>query len=152
MLQSYPVESQRGRAISITWLLFNLGAVIGAAVSLGENWSVKAGHVTDGTYVAFIVLEATGALLCCFLTPSDKIIRKDGTRVQKIVHPGLKSDIVGLYKTLVTDTWIVLLFPMFFASNYFYTYQFNGNISFFQTLARNVLMFPPRCQCLLLFD
>jgi len=132
--------------------LFNLGAVIGAAVSLGENWSVKAGHVTDGTYVAFIVLEATGALLCCFLTPSDKIIRKDGTRVQKIVHPGLKSDIVGLYKTLVTDTWIVLLFPMFFASNYFYTYQFNGNISFFQTLARNVLMFPPRCQCLLLFD
>jgi hypothetical protein len=26
----------------------------------------------------------------------------------------------------VTDPWIVLLFPMFFASNYFYTYQFNG--------------------------
>ncbi|KAI1619995.1 major facilitator superfamily domain-containing protein [Exophiala viscosa] len=137
VMMSYPVESQRGRAISITWLLFNLGAVIGAAVSLGENWSVKAGHVTDGTYVAFIVLEATGALLCCFLTPSDKIIRKDGTRVQKIVHPGLKSDIVGLYKTLVTDPWIVLLFPMFFASNYFYTYQFNDvNAYYFSTRTR----------------
>ncbi|KAJ9499751.1 hypothetical protein H2202_004741 [Exophiala xenobiotica] len=134
---SYPVESQRGRAISITWLLFNLGAVIGAAVSLGQNWSVKAGHVTDGTYVGFIVLEAAGALLCCFLTPSNRIIRKDGTKVQKVVHPGLKSDIVGLYKTLVTDPWIVLLFPMFFASNYFYTYQFNDvNAYYFSTRTR----------------
>ncbi|KAK5278040.1 hypothetical protein LTR40_009650, partial [Exophiala xenobiotica] len=137
VMMSYPVESQRGRAISITWLLFNLGAVIGAAVSLGQNWSVKAGHVTDGTYVGFIVLEAAGALLCCFLTPSNRIIRKDGTKVQKVVHPGLKSDIVGLYKTLVTDPWIVLLFPMFFGSNYFYTYQFNDvNAYYFSTRTR----------------
>ncbi|KAK5324186.1 hypothetical protein LTR93_004973 [Exophiala xenobiotica] len=137
VMMSYPVESQRGRAISITWLLFNLGAVIGAAVSLGQNWSVKAGHVTDGTYVGFIVLEAAGALLSCFLTPSNRIIRKDGTKVQKVVHPGLKSDIVGLYKTLVTDPWIVLLFPMFFASNYFYTYQFNDvNAYYFSTRTR----------------
>ncbi|EHY51974.1 hypothetical protein HRR83_003464 [Exophiala dermatitidis] len=137
VMMSYPTESQRGRAISITWLLFNLGAVIGAAVSLGQNWRVKAGHVTDGTYVGFIVLEATGALLCCFLTPSEKIIRADGTKVQKVVHPGLKADIVGLYTTLVRDPWILLLFPMFFASNYFYTYQFNDvNAYYFSTRTR----------------
>jgi hypothetical protein len=108
--------------------LFNLGAVIGAAVSCGLNWSVKAGHVTDGTYAAFIVLETLGAILCCFLVPSHRIIRSDGTRVQKIVHPSLKSDLIGLWTTLRDDLWVILLFPMFFASNYFYTYQFNGEL------------------------
>ncbi|KAI5925888.1 MFS general substrate transporter [Camillea tinctor] len=137
VMMSYPTEAERGRAIAITWLLFNLGAVIGAAVSLGQNWSVKAGHVTDGTYVVFIVLEVVGALLCCVLTPSEKIIRSDGTKVQNLIHPGLKSDIVGLYTTLVTDPWVILLFPMFFASNYFYTYQFNDvNSYFFSTRTR----------------
>lgn len=124
--QSYPTESQKGRAIAITWLLFNLGAVIGAAVTMGQNWTVKSGPVTDGTYAAFIVLEACGALLCWFLVPSERIIRADGTRVQRYRHPGLKEEFVGLYRTLVSDPWIILLFPMFFASNYFYTYQFNG--------------------------
>ncbi|KAI1082718.1 MFS general substrate transporter [Whalleya microplaca] len=117
VMMSYPTESER--------------------VSLGQNWNVKAGHVTDGTYVGFIVLEVIGALLCCVLIPSEKIIRSDGTMVQKVVHPSLKSDIAGLYKTLVTDPWILLLFPMFFASNYFYTYQFNDvNAYFFSTRTR----------------
>ncbi|KAH9995362.1 MFS general substrate transporter [Xylariaceae sp. FL0662B] len=137
VMMSYPTESERGRAISITWLLFNLGAVIGAAASLGQNWNVKSGNVTDGTYVGFIVLEAIGALLCYALVPSQKIIRSDGTKVQKVTHPGLKSDIIGLYTTLVTDPWVLLLFPMFFASNYFYTYQFNDvNAYFFSTRTR----------------
>lgn len=103
--------------------------MIGAAVSCGLNWSVKAGHVTDGTYAAFIVLETIGALLCCFLVPSTEVVRSDGTRVQKVVHPSVKSDLIGLYITLRDDLWIILLFPMFFASNYFYTYQFNGKFT-----------------------
>ena len=126
VMMSYPTEGQRGRAIAITWFVFNLGAVIGAAVTAGQNWNVKSGHVTDGTYVAFIVLEAAGAVLCCFLARSESIVRVDGTRVQKVVHPSLKSDIIGLWTTLRNDLWVLLLFPMFFASNYFYTYQFNG--------------------------
>src|SRR5579859_1688494 len=32
----------------------------------------------------------------------------------------------GLFETLKTDYYILLLFPMFWASNWFYTYQFNG--------------------------
>lgn len=40
-------------------------------------------------------------------------------------HPTWKTEILGLWETLRLDTYIVLLFPMFFASNWFYTYQFN---------------------------
>ncbi|KAJ9142389.1 MFS general substrate transporter [Pleurostoma richardsiae] len=137
VMMSYPTESQKGRAISITWLLFNMGAVIGAAVTVGQNWKVKSGPVTDGTYAAFIVLEALGAALCWCLVPSENVVRADGTRVQRYVHPGIMEEFKGLYRTIVGDPWIILLFPMFFASNYFYTYQFNDmNAYWFSTRTR----------------
>lgn len=41
-------------------------------------------------------------------------------------HPTWKSELLGLVEVLKTDVWIVSLFPMFLASNWFYTYQFNG--------------------------
>ncbi|KAH8909340.1 MFS general substrate transporter [Coniochaeta sp. PMI_546] len=137
VMMSYPTESHKGRAISITWLLFNLGAVIGSAVTLAQNWNNKASSVTDGTYAAFIVLETLGAILCLVLVPSDRVVRSDGSRVEKYVHPGIKDEFLGLYRTVVSDPWIILLFPMFFASNYFYTYQFNDvNSYWFSTRAR----------------
>jgi hypothetical protein len=39
-------------------------------------------------------------------------------------HPTWKSEIFGLWETLRSDPYIIFLFPMFFASNWFYTYQF----------------------------
>lgn len=40
-------------------------------------------------------------------------------------HPSWKSEILGLYQVLRTDWYIVFLFPMFLASNWFYAYQQN---------------------------
>lgn len=52
-------------------------------------------------------------------------------------HPTWKTEIWGLYETFFTDPYIVLLFPMFFASNWFYTYQFNDvNLARFNTRTR----------------
>lgn len=39
-------------------------------------------------------------------------------------NPTWKSELLGLWETLFTDPYIICLFPMFFASNWFYTYQF----------------------------
>lgn len=39
LMLSYPTESQKGRFISIFWTIFNLGAVIGASVSLALNFN-----------------------------------------------------------------------------------------------------------------
>ena len=41
-------------------------------------------------------------------------------------HPSWRSELLGLWEVLQTDIWIVFLFPMFLASNWFYSYQFNG--------------------------
>ena len=35
---SYATESQKGVFIGIFWGIFNLGAVVGASVSLGQNF------------------------------------------------------------------------------------------------------------------
>ena len=48
---AYPTEDQKGQFISIFWTIFNLGAVIGAAVSLGLNFNSDANSVGNGTYV-----------------------------------------------------------------------------------------------------
>ena len=36
-----------------------------------------------------------------------------------------RAEFKGLFETLKSDTFIILLFPLFWASNWFYTYQFN---------------------------
>ena len=52
-------------------------------------------------------------------------------------HPTWRTEIVGLWETLRSDAYIILLFPMFFASNWFYTYQFQDvNLVRFTTRTR----------------
>ncbi|KAK0917967.1 hypothetical protein LTS16_022740 [Friedmanniomyces endolithicus] len=52
-------------------------------------------------------------------------------------HPTWKSEFIGLWETLISDPWIICLWPMFFASNWFYTYQFNDvNLAQFNTRTR----------------
>ena len=38
LMLAYPTESQKGKFIAIFWSIFNLGGVVGAAVSLGQNF------------------------------------------------------------------------------------------------------------------
>lgn len=38
---SYPTEFQKGKYIAVFWLIFNMGAVVGASVSLGQNFHSK---------------------------------------------------------------------------------------------------------------
>ena len=66
-----------------------------------------------------------GALLAWFLVDASRIIRVDGSHVILMKHSTWQSEIYGLWEVLMSDTYVVLLFPMFFASNWFYTYQFN---------------------------
>jgi hypothetical protein len=54
-------------------------------------------------------------------------------------HPTWKTETLGLLETLWSDPYVILLFPMFFASNWFYTYQFNDV---------NLVQFNPRTRAL----
>ena len=109
-----------------------------AKIPLGQNIGATGNKsVSDGTYVGFIVLTALGAGLACCLVSAKSVVRLDGSRIILMKNPTWKSEICGLWEVFRSDPYIVLLFPMFFASNWFYTYQFNNvNLAQFNTRTR----------------
>jgi hypothetical protein len=97
-------------------------------VQLALNFDKREGQtaaVTDGTYIGFMILTFLGACLSWTLIDAKHVVRRDGSGIILMKHPTWQSEIIGLWETLRTNPYIILLFPMFFASNWFYTYQFN---------------------------
>lgn len=95
-------------------------------IPLGQNIHVEEKRtVTDGTYIGFLVLTLIGAGLAWCLVDAHNVVRDDGSRVILMKNPTWKTELYGLYETFFTDPYILLLFPMFFASNWFYSYHFN---------------------------
>lgn len=93
--------------------------------------------VSDGTYIGFLILTITGALLAFALVNAKDVMRDDGSHIILMKNPSWQSEIKGLGEVFMSDPYIVLLFPMFFASNWFYTYQFNDvNLPKFNTRTR----------------
>jgi MFS family permease len=138
IMMSYPPEKLKGRFISWFWIIFNLGAVIGSLVELGLNIHKSDNDtVSNGTYIGFMVLTFLGACLSWTLVDAKHVVRRDGSRIILMKHPTWRTEILGLWETLWSDPYVILLFPMFFASNWFYTYQFNDvNLARFNTRTR----------------
>ncbi|KAL1975840.1 hypothetical protein VTN31DRAFT_4232 [Thermomyces dupontii] len=139
VMMSYPLESQKGKFIAVFWVIFNLGGVIGSLVPLAQNLHNTSGRVNDGTYIAFMVLQALGFILAWVLSDSKYIKRKDGSKVIVMKNPTWWSETKGLYETLKTDYFIILLFPMFLSSNWFTVYQFNAVNGFYFDVATRSL-------------
>lgn len=125
LMMSYPTEAQKGLYIGIFWAIFNLGGVVGSAVALGQNFHSVTNSVGNGTYIGFLILTSTGFFIPLIMVKPENMRRTDGSRIVQVRHPSWKKEFISLFVALKTDPWIVLLFPMFFASNYFYTWQFN---------------------------
>jgi len=128
IMLSYPSESERGRAIALFWVIFNLGGAVGGFMSFGLNFKSKAGTVSDSTYIAFIVVMAFGWLLTVFTVPPSRITRTDHTVVES--HAPTKRDLrfkAQLQAAIKAyGNWkIILLIPMFFCANIPYSYQQN---------------------------
>ncbi|KIY72089.1 MFS general substrate transporter [Cylindrobasidium torrendii FP15055 ss-10] len=139
LMMAYPTEADKGKYIAIFWAIFNIGGVVGAAVAAGKNWNSTAGTVDNGTYICFLILTCIGVVIPMAMADPEKMLRSDGTRVAVQRQRSWKSEIKGLWVTLRTDPFILLLFPMFFASNYFYTWQFSGfNGAIFTIRARGL--------------
>lgn len=144
IILSYPTEGNKGKAVLIFWVIFNLGAVIGSIIPLADNINSRGSSVSDGTYAAFLVLMIFGSVLAFFILPIKKVWRDDGTRVIYKSEGTWKTELWELWTVLRTEPKILLLFPMFFASNWFNTYQqsdFNAGRFNIRTRSLNSLLF-----------
>jgi hypothetical protein len=64
-----------------------------------------------------------GVAIPLFMADPNEMIRTDGTKVATPRYPSWKVEIYGLWIALKTDPMIIMLFPMSFASNWFYTWR-----------------------------
>ncbi|KAI8326374.1 MFS general substrate transporter [Martensiomyces pterosporus] len=129
IMMSYPLESEKGKFITIFWVIFNLGGVIGGVVLLGTNYNHE-GPLSDAAYAAFLAIEVCGSLCALVLAPPSKVERSDGSRVEIRKVDNIISDAIAIIK-LFLDPWMLILIPMMFSSNFYYSYQFgpyNGSL------------------------
>lgn len=126
IIMSYPPRESKGRYTGCFWMIFSMGAVVGSFIPLGQNIHVKENKtVSDGTYIGYLISTVLGTALTWTLADARKVVREDGSRIILAKNPSWQTELLWLCKTFRTDTYIVLFFPMFFASNWFYTYIFN---------------------------
>ncbi|KAJ2417665.1 hypothetical protein GGF41_005361 [Coemansia sp. RSA 2531] len=144
---SYPVESQKGKYISIFWVIFNLGGVIGGIVPFVVNYSQGKGNIAtplpDSCYAAFVGLQALGSLSALCLAPPQRVIRDDGSHVVLMRYTNVKYELMEVLKLFV-NPWILLLIPISLASNFFYTYQYgpyNGALFTLRTRGLNSMLY-----------
>jgi len=124
IMMSYPSEAEKGKFFATFWMIFNLGATMGSAIGLGKEWSSgEAQKVSVGTYIAFMVIMAIGALCALALLPPGKVIRADGTPVSLHKFSNWKREAIQIL-LLFKDWKMLVLIPLFAGSNWFYTYQF----------------------------
>ncbi|XP_062186285.1 UNC93-like protein 1 [Phragmites australis] len=127
IMTSYPPPNRRGTYISLFWCLFNLGGVLGGLLPFSFNYhrGNDAASVNDGTYIAFMAFMLLGAALTLLVLPPSKIVRDDGTRATRVTYSSPATE--GAEIILLFANWkMLLVLPTAWASNFFYTYQFNN--------------------------
>ncbi|RSH93071.1 hypothetical protein EHS25_007424 [Saitozyma podzolica] len=135
---AYPLPHQKGRAIAAFWIIFNLGGCIGGFIAFGQNYGkANSGTISNSTYWAFIAIMIVGAILSCLLAPPWLVVRSDGSRAghnpklnkhdesagNKFLRVAKREALSVL--ALRHEKRVIFLIPMFFAANWFYSYQQN---------------------------
>ncbi|KAF8647620.1 hypothetical protein HU200_065255 [Digitaria exilis] len=128
IMTSYPPPNRRGTYISLFWCLFNLGGVLGGLLPFAFNYHkdpTKPASVSDGTYIAFMAFMLAGAALTVVILPPARIVRDDGTKATRVTFSSPATEGAEILK-LFANWKMLLVLPAAWASNFFYTYQFNN--------------------------
>ncbi|KAJ2234437.1 hypothetical protein H4R99_001630 [Coemansia sp. RSA 1722] len=129
IMMSYPLENEKGKFITIFWVIFNLGGVIGGIVLLATNYNHD-GPLSDAAYGAFLAIEVCGALCALVLAPPSRVQRTDGSGIEIQKVENIMDDALAILR-LFADPRMLILIPMMFSSNFYYSYQFgpyNGSL------------------------
>ena len=125
IMTTYVAESQKGRAIAVFWIIFNLGGGVGALASFGLNFHSTSDTVGDSTYIALMVIMLVGWGLGLGICSPSRI------RLAQL-HAAVETEKHSLKGTIATAVnvmfrWrVILMLPLFFCANVFYSYQQNN--------------------------
>ncbi|OOQ90618.1 putative MFS transporter [Penicillium brasilianum] len=123
IMTTYVKESHKGRAIAAFWVIFNLGGGVGSLASFGLNYHSKSGTVSDGTYIALLIIMAIGWLLGVFICPPTSV-RVSQLQATPQSEKNWRQTARQALRTM-TDWRVLCMLPLFFSANVFYSYQQN---------------------------
>lgn len=126
IMTSYPSPGRKGIYVSLFWTIFGMGGVIGGLVPFILSYHrLDADSVNDKTYITFMCFMAAGAFLSFTILHPSYVVRDDGTRCTNIKYSNVSTETVEILK-LFLNWKMLLIVPAAWASNFFYTYQFNN--------------------------
>ncbi|XP_044493167.1 UNC93-like protein 1 isoform X2 [Mangifera indica] len=127
IMTSYPPPNRKGTYISIFWTIFSTGGVVGGLIPfiLNYNRHDDAASLNDTTYIGFMCFMSAGALLSLAILPPRLVVRDDGSRCTNINYSSVTTEATEIAK-LFLNWRMLLLVPPSWASNFFYSYQFNN--------------------------
>ncbi|EFY99779.1 hypothetical protein MHUMG1_03171 [Metarhizium humberi] len=124
IMTTYVDESQKGRAIAVFWVIFNLGGGIGSLASFGLNYHSTSGTVSDSTYIALMAMMLFGWTLGVFICSPSRIRLAQLNKAVETEKHTLAGTAATAVKTIAR--WRVLcMLPLFYSANVFYSYQQN---------------------------
>ncbi|XP_057463724.1 UNC93-like protein 1 isoform X2 [Actinidia eriantha] len=127
IMTSYPPANRKGTYISLFWSIFNMGGVIGGLIPFALNYhrGDVAASVNDGTYIGFMIFMTIGTILALGILHPSRVIRNDGSKCTNIKYSSVSVEFVEIAK-LFLNWKMLLMVPAAWASNFFYSYQFNN--------------------------
>ncbi|KAL4808588.1 major facilitator superfamily domain-containing protein [Aspergillus unguis] len=132
----YPSPQDRAFYLAIWQTAKAAGPIVGGAINLGLNAQDSGkGSVSESTYIVFIVIMCLGLPIALFLSPANKVLRKDRTLVVVHKQASWAAEFKAAISLLATRR-IVMLLPAFFISYFYNGFQSTWLTTYFTVRAR----------------
>ncbi|KAI8309392.1 hypothetical protein K4K61_001723 [Colletotrichum sp. SAR11_59] len=109
IMLSYPEPENRGKYLAY-WLCYrNSGSILGGVINLAFNYQGKrTGKLDWRTYIVFVVLQCLGPLVALLLSPPDKVVRRNGTRVQIVERISDSAELKELGRLMLRKEFLLV--------------------------------------------
>ncbi|CDM34717.1 hypothetical protein DTO013E5_3361 [Penicillium roqueforti] len=101
----------RGKYLALWIVSRNLGQLVGGAINLSKNFEKGvSGGVTSDTFIAFVIIECLALPFALLITPFERVVRSDGTKIVTSETLSTKMEFKYIAKTL-SSKLIILSAP-----------------------------------------
>ncbi|KAK7431158.1 hypothetical protein QQZ08_002198 [Neonectria magnoliae] len=110
----------RGKYLALWIVSRNLGQLVGGAINLSKNYEKGvSGGVTPDTYIAFMIIECMALPFAFMITPFERVIRSDGTRIVTAESLSTKQEFRQILKTITSK--LIALSSIWALWSFFYS-------------------------------
>ncbi|CAG7917678.1 unnamed protein product [Penicillium olsonii] len=136
---AYPEEDQKGKYITLQWILCSAGSTVGALIAFGTTVkNTESAGVSNAVCIAWIMIM-TVALVAAFFLIEDPInvVREGGQHITMFQPPTLKNEVKGILSVMI-DPKVVILLPAMFVAEMCLALTSSINVYYFNLRTRSL--------------